>query len=81
MLTYDEQKEAVNLAMQIETGTVDYLEVCKKFAKDKQKALDIVAFWFAFNAMTQNALNLLCYFKKRYDLGKCFNLEAYDSGK
>lgn len=81
MLTYEEQKDAVNLAFQIETGTIDYVDVLKNLAADKNRALDIVDFWYSFNAMTQNALNTLSYFKRRYDLEKCFNLEAFDNGK
>ncbi len=81
MLTYEEQKAAVNLAFQIETGTADYIDVLEDFALDKERAINIVDFWYSFNSMTQNALNILCYFKRRYDLEKCFNLEAYDNGK
>lgn len=74
MLTYEQQKEAVNLAMKIETGTIDMDNVLDVFKDNPDLALNVVDFWWSFNKMTRNAINLLTYHKCRRHLEKCLEV-------
>lgn len=74
MLTVEQQKEAVNLAMKIETGTIDMDNVLDVFKNNRQLAFDVVSFWWSFNKMTRNAIDILSYHKCRQHLEKCLEV-------
>lgn len=61
MLLIDKETtaRALNLAMAIELGAVDYSVVLKELRADKQGAIHILKFWMEFNDMTKNAVNIL----------------------
>ena len=71
MLTSEQQRTAVNLAMQVETGTADFEEILKRFEEYPNLATNIITFWFGFNEMTRNALNTLVTYKCRKHLESC----------
>ena len=74
MLTYDAQKNAVILAMKIDTGTINYDDVLNIIEKNKLYGTDIIRFWFCFNAMTRNALRRLVNYKLVKHLEKCLEV-------
>lgn len=71
MLTAEQQRTAVNLAMQVECGTADFDLVLDKFEKYPNLALNIITFWFGFNDMTKSALNTLVMYKSKKYLERC----------
>lgn len=71
MLTKNQQESAINLAMQVETGTADFEEILKRFKEYPNLATNIITFWFGFNDMTRNALNRIVTYKCQRHLEKC----------
>ena len=76
MLTHEQAKEAVNLAMKIETGCIDFDHLLDVLAKQPQMTEDLITFWMQFNTMTRSAIKVLVYEKCRRHLEKCFVKEA-----
>lgn len=79
VMTKEMKANAINLAMAIDTGTIDIdhvLEVLK--TEDKEACSTIVLFWMRFNDMTRSAVDRLFDYAKRKEninyLEKCFNL-------
>ena len=58
-LTIEEKAICLNLAMQIEVGSVNYLEVLKAIKQDPTQWVKILNFWAEFNEMTRNVVKLL----------------------
>jgi hypothetical protein len=71
MLSYEQQKEAVNMAMQIETGTADLDYILNRIASNHVYGVNLLEFWMNFNQMTRNAIKQLTYHKCRLHLEKC----------
>lgn len=71
MLTIEQQHKAVNLAMQIEIGEADYDRILKEFERYPNLGTNIITFWYGFNDMTRNALNMLVTYKCKKHLEKC----------
>lgn len=74
MLTKEQQCQAINLAMQIETGTANYDEILKQFENYPNLALNLVTFWQDFDDMTRNAIKTLVNYKCVKHLNKCWEL-------
>lgn len=74
MLTYEQQKEAVTLAMQIETGTADLDKILNDFQTYPNLANNLVHFWWFFNDMTRNAIAILVDYKSRKHLERCLKV-------
>lgn len=68
----DEMKaQAINIAMAIETGCIDYdyvIDVLGTMPDSKY----LILFWNNFNDMTRNALNMLYTHAARKHLEKCY---------
>ncbi|MCM1338775.1 MAG: hypothetical protein NC191_03795 [Muribaculaceae bacterium] len=71
MLTYEQQKEAVTLAMQVETGTADFDKILNDIQTDQNYGTELVHFWWFFNNMTRNAVRRLVHYKLSSQLEKC----------
>lgn len=71
MLTIEQQRTAVTLAMQVETGEADFEQILEKFKKYPNLATNIITFWFGFNEMTKNALQMLILYKSKKHLENC----------
>lgn len=70
----DEMKaQAINIAMAIETGCIDYdyvIDILGTMPDSKY----LILFWNNFNDMTRNALNMLYTHAARKHLEKCFEI-------
>lgn len=75
MLTIDQMREAVNLAMKIETGTIDCSCVLDVLRSNPYFANDLVYFWITFDEMTRNAFQTLVYEGCRQHCEKCLQME------
>jgi hypothetical protein len=75
MLTYNQQKEAINLAMQIECGTADFDYILDKMHNNQLYGINLLDFWMNFNRMTRNAIKELTYYKCRKHLEKCLEVQ------
>ena len=70
----DEMKaQAINIAMGIETGTIDYDYVLHILGTAPDSHF-IVLFWANFNDMTRNALDRLYDYAARKHLEKCWEI-------
>ena len=70
----DEMKaQAINIAMGIETGTIDY-DYVLHILETSPDSHFIVLFWDNFNDMTKNALNILYDYAARKHLEKCWEI-------
>ena len=74
MLTYEQQKDAVALAMQIENGTIDLQDVLQTFQDNPNLANNLVYFWWSFNSMTRRAIDILIYQRYRMHLENCLKV-------
>lgn len=79
LLTKSQQEKAINLAMQIETGTADYDQILKDFKKYPNLANNMLYFWYGFNEMTQNAIKILTEYKCRKHLEKCLRRNYWEA--
>ena len=67
----DMKASAINIAMGIETGTIDYdyvIDILGTMPDSKY----LILFWHNFNDMTRNALNLLYTYAARKHLEICW---------
>lgn len=74
MDTAEQQKEAINLAMKIDTGTIDIDSVLDCLDKNPSLEMKLVQFWMNFNVMTKSALTRLAYEKARRHLKRCLEV-------
>ena len=64
---------AINIAMKIETGTIDYDYVIDVLGTMPDSEF-VILFWQNFNDMTRNALNLLYTYAARKYLENCWEI-------
>ena len=60
VMTKEMQADAINLAMAIDTGTIDYdfvLDTLKK--ENKEGSRTLIIFWYRFNEMTKSVVDKL----------------------
>lgn len=74
MLTAEQMREAVTLAMKIEIGDINYNYVLDTLRCNPSLATDLVYFWMTFNSMTRNAVQTLVTEKCRLHLEACWSL-------
>lgn len=79
LLTQAQQEKAINLAMQIETGTADFDQILKDFQKYPNLANNMLYFWYGFNEMTQNAIKILTEYKCRKHLERCLRRNYWEA--
>ena len=73
---FDDEMKAgfLNLAMKIETGTIDYDEVISYMNECEEFAFMLALFLSRFNDMTRRAMDLLYDYATRKHLEKCWEL-------
>ena len=63
--------KAINIAMAIETGTIDYDFVLQTIYENPSESELLILFWLTFNEMTINAVKELETYKTRIFLENC----------
>lgn len=76
MITEDEKRMAINLAMKIDVGEITVNEVIKAFDKYPLSASVIMEFWCTFNEMTQQVAEKVGWERCRRHLEKCYKGNA-----
>lgn len=72
MLTENEKRMAVNLAMKIDIGEIPLPAVVYIFDECPLSAYQITNFWMEFNDMTKSVAISVATEKARYHLEKCY---------
>lgn len=72
MLTENEKRMAVNLAMKIDIGEIPLPAVVYIFDECPLSAHQITNFWMNFNDMTKSVAQKVATEKTRYHLEKCY---------
>ena len=71
VMTKEMQADAINLAMAIDTGTIDLDHVLSVLKQEDQEGVStLVLFWYRFNDMTKSAVDRLCDYAKQKKLQK-----------
>lgn len=74
LLDKETQAKLINLAMAIETETVDYDFVLKVLSDNSGESKYLLYFLLKFNEMTRNAVNKLYDYKARKHLETCWRI-------
>lgn len=74
MLNEEQKRNAVALAMKIETGEIAPGTVLKVFEDFPNLAKNLIEFWLGFNEMTVNVVEILTIDKCREFLERCYKL-------
>lgn len=56
----EEKSMLINLAMQIESGAIEYKKILNCIKEDPEEWSRILLFWMRFNDMTKRVVDLLC---------------------
>lgn len=56
----EEKSMLINLAMQIESGAIEYKKILNCINEDPEEWSRILLFWMRFNDMTKRVVDLLC---------------------
>lgn len=75
MITEEEKRLLVNLAMKIDVGIVPVWAVVAKFDEDYKTACEIMKFWGEFNDMTRQVAERVGFEKCRQHLDNCYEKE------
>lgn len=70
-LTKEEQEVAMQVAMDIENGIIQYDTVLNQFAGDKIGSAPLIHFWYNACEMTRQLVENLYMYKARKHLEKC----------
>lgn len=72
MITEEEKRMLVTLAMKIDLGIIPEWAVVEIFDNDIETANQIMDFWLSFNDMTKDVAERVGYEKCRKHLEKCY---------
>jgi len=72
MITEEEKRMLVTLAMRIDIGEMPAFIVVEVFDKNPVSAAEIINFWYEFNDMTRRVADYVGYEKCRKHLEKCY---------
>lgn len=72
MITEEEKREAVKLAMKIDVGAVSPFIVVEIFDRCPDAAAEIMRFWLGFNDMTREVAELIGIERCRKHLESCY---------
>ena len=75
MITEEEKRMAVNLAMKIDTGEISPITVLITFENCPTAANEIIEFWLSFNDLTKSVAEYLAIEKSRMYLENCYEME------
>ena len=74
MITEEEKRMLVTLAMRIDIGEMPAFIVVEVFDKNPISAAQIIDFWYEFNDMTRRVADYVGYEKCRKHLEKCYKI-------
>ena len=75
MITEEDKRMVVNLAMRIDCGIIPLWAVVETFDTEIEAAREIMKFWNGFNDMTKSVAERVGYEKCREHLENCYRKE------
>lgn len=75
MITEEEKRMAINLAMKIDVGEISPVAVLVTFDNCPTAANEIIDFWLSFNEFTKSVAEYLAIEKSRMYLENCYEKE------
>ena len=81
MITEEEKRMAINLAMKIDVGEISPVAVLVTFENCPTAANEIIEFWLSFNDLTKSVAAYLATEKARMHLENCYEIEVKECSK